>query len=338
MNTATETANKTTAQAAAPAAAPGTQIVESRKLIPRIADRYGVDANKLLSTLRATVFKQDGENFVTDEEMLALLVVADQYKLNPFTKEIFAFFDKKKGVIPIVSVDGWSRIINSHDDYDGIEFRYSENIVNMTDGKPCPEWCEAVIYHKNRSRPTVVREFLDEVYVPKRNNFTGPWQTHTKRFLRHKTLIQGSRVAFGFSGIYDEDEAGRIVEVTVIPDTAATTGSTATLEEQLKARDDRKNNIVDADFTDTPAAAADAVDAEPASTETVVEHEAPAIVDLDALDPITLDEKIKAATTDAEISVIVDTISALSDPEARRDLTRRALARKTELMREAGRA
>jgi TRAP-type uncharacterized transport system substrate-binding protein len=30
--------------------------------------------------------------------------------------------------------------------------------------------------------------------------------------LRHKTLIQGARIAFGFAGIYDEDEAKRIIE------------------------------------------------------------------------------------------------------------------------------
>jgi hypothetical protein len=31
-----------------------------------------------------------------------------------------------------------------------------------------------------------------------------------KRMLRHKALIQAARIAFGFSGIYDEDEATRI--------------------------------------------------------------------------------------------------------------------------------
>ena len=40
----------------------------------------------------------------------------------------------------------------------------------------------------------------------------GPWQSHTKRMLRHKSLIQCSRIAFGFTGIYDQDEAERIIE------------------------------------------------------------------------------------------------------------------------------
>jgi len=43
--------------------------------------------------------------------------------------------------------------------------------------------------------------------------------------LRHKALIQAVRVAFGFSGIYDEDEAQRIAkpEVNVTPRFTATT-------------------------------------------------------------------------------------------------------------------
>lgn len=35
-----------------------------------------------------------------------------------------------------------------------------------------------------------------------------------KRMLRHKAMIQCARLAFGFAGIYDKDEAERIVENT----------------------------------------------------------------------------------------------------------------------------
>jgi hypothetical protein len=43
----------------------------------------------------------------------------------------------------------------------------------------------------------------------------GPWQTHPKRFHRHKALIQCARVAFGFTGIFEQDEAERIIESPV---------------------------------------------------------------------------------------------------------------------------
>ena len=170
------------------------------------------DGEGLIETLKATAFK--GE--VTDAQMTALLVVANQYGLNPWTKEIYAFPDKNNGIVPVVGVDGWSRIINSHPQFDGIEFHHADKLVTMPGGKPAPEWIECHIYRKDRSRPIVVREYLDEVYrAPfkgKYGDVTGPWQTHTKRFLRHKSMIQCARLAFGYGGIYDQDEAERIVE------------------------------------------------------------------------------------------------------------------------------
>lgn len=184
-----------------------------QSLVAKFAEKFHIEPARMLDTLKATAFRQRGDAVVTNEQMAALLIVADQYKLNPFTKEIFAFNDKG-AIVPVVSVDGWSRIINEHPAFNGMEFNYSDEIVTMAGGKPCPAWCEVVIYRKDRDRPTIVREYLDEVYQAPRgkDGFAGPWQSHTKRFLRHKTLIQGARIAFGFAGIYDEDEANRIVE------------------------------------------------------------------------------------------------------------------------------
>lgn len=192
-------------------------------LTHKLAKRLDMgDGTSLVETLKLTCFRQRGNDIVTDAQMEALLIVAEQYRLNPFTKELFAFADKG-AIVPVVSVDGWSRIINENPAFNGLEFRYSDEIVTMPRGKPCPAWCEVVIYRKDRDRPTVVREYLDEVYQSPRgqNAYDGPWQSHTKRFLRHKTLIQGARIAFGFAGIYDEDEAHRIIDAGSID---ATTG------------------------------------------------------------------------------------------------------------------
>lgn len=189
-------------------------------LVQKFAHRFSIDPGQLLPILKATAFQVKGAE-VTNEQMAALLVVADQYGLNPFTKEIFAFPDKQNGIVPVVGVDGWSRIINDHPQADGIEFRYAEEILSLPDAQPCPAWCEVVIYRKDRGHPVIVREYLEECYRPPHqrtdgSKVKGPWQTHTRRFLRHKTLIQGARIAFGFGGIYDEDEATRIVEAQVV--------------------------------------------------------------------------------------------------------------------------
>lgn len=184
--------------------------------INELAVRFSLpQSEELYSVLKATAFKGD----VSDAQLSALLIVANQYGLNPWTKEIYAFPDKKNGIIPVVSVDGWARIINSNPAFDGMDFNFAEQMVTMEGaGSPAPIWTECVIHRKDRSHPTVIREYLDEVYrepfKPKDGGYVskGPWQTHPKRFSRHKTMIQCARMAFGFGGIYDDDEASRIME------------------------------------------------------------------------------------------------------------------------------
>jgi len=204
------------------------KVVEGKGLIHRFADRYGVDADKMMVTLKATAFKQSDKkdrqgNYnkveVTTEQMMALLVVADQYNLNPWTKEIYAFPDKG-GIVPIVGLDGWSRIINENPNFNGMDFNQSEVMIEMPGGKKCPEWIECVIHRKDREHPVKVKEYIDEVYraafETKGKTFNGPWQTHTKRMLRHKAMIQCARLAFAYTGFYDQDEAERIIEAEVI--------------------------------------------------------------------------------------------------------------------------
>jgi len=199
------------------------KIDPSKSVLTRFAQNYGVDQAKVLSTLKDTCFKQK-EGEVTDSQMMALLIVAEQHKLNPFTREIYAFPDKKSGIVPVVGVDGWSTIINRKPTFNGMDFNESSNMVEVDGGKKCPEWIECVIHDKNREHPVKAKEYLDEVYRPPfkgqgKNGayeIAGPWQTHTKRMLRHKAMIQCARIAYGFSGIYDPDEAERIIEAEVI--------------------------------------------------------------------------------------------------------------------------
>lgn len=180
----------------------------TKSLVVRFADRYGVEGSKLMDTLKNTAFSTGrGKPEVSNQQMMALLVVADQYNLNPFTREIYAF-PQNGGIVPIVGVDGWSRIINEHPHLDGVTFTLAEETTEFA-GKDVPLWCECTIHRKDREVPTTVREYFREV-----SRDTGPWQSHPTRMLRHKTLIQCSRVAFGYTGIYDEDEAQRIKDVT----------------------------------------------------------------------------------------------------------------------------
>lgn len=181
---------------------PSTKVAEispRQSLLVRIADRYHVDADKMKATLKATAFRSKSSE-ITDEQLMMLLVVSDQYKLNPFTAELFAFPSSERGLVPIVSIDGWIRIVNEHPQLASFAFDYDE----------AGEWIECAITRKDRGEPVKVREYLIEC---KRN--TGPWNSHPQRMLRHKAFIQCARLAFGFAGIYDQDEGERIIESTV---------------------------------------------------------------------------------------------------------------------------
>ncbi len=159
----------------------------------KLAERFGMGANgDVLSVLKATAFKGQA----SDAQLTALMIVADQYGLNPFTKEIYAFPDSRNGIVPVVGVDGWARIINANTQFDGMDFTQDE------------ESCTCIIYRKDRQHPIKVTEWMAEC----RRKNVGPWDSHPKRMLRHKAMIQCARIAFGYSGIYDQDEADRIVE------------------------------------------------------------------------------------------------------------------------------
>lgn len=162
----------------------------------KLASTLGIsgDPGELVQTLKATAFKGN----VTDSQMAALLLVASQYQLNPWVKEIYAFPDRNNGIVPVVGVDGWSRIINSHPQFDGMDFEQDA------------ESCTCIIHRKDRSHPVKVTEWMDEC----KREGAGPWKTHPKRMLRHKAMIQAARLAFGFTGVFDQDEAERIVDAT----------------------------------------------------------------------------------------------------------------------------
>ncbi len=155
-----------------------------------MAGKFSVEPDKLLTTLKATVFKG-----ATNEELLALVVVANAYGLNPLLKELYAFPAKGGGIVPVVSVDGWIRMCNDHPQLDGIQFTDNRDDKGELVSVTC------TIHRKDRKHPTEVTEYLSEC-----KRATDPWKM-ANRMLRHKSLIQAARVAFGFSGIHDEDEA-----------------------------------------------------------------------------------------------------------------------------------
>lgn len=164
-------------------------------VINALAAKLECDPAKLAPMLKKTAFA----TCRTDEEFMAMCMVANTYGLNPILKEVYAFPSKGGQVVPIVGVDGWIKLMNSNPAFDGIEF-------DEGDG-----YCTATIHRKDRNHPIKATEWLAECL-----GTTEPWKRWPRRMLRHKAMIQCARIAFGFAGIYDEDEAHRIASIEAV--------------------------------------------------------------------------------------------------------------------------
>ena len=198
----------------------------ANELVARFAERYGFREDELLNTLAQTAFRQHNGSVPTREQMLSLLAVADSYDLNPFIRQVYGLSDRRGGVLPVISVDGWLQIMNSNPQSDGVEFSYPDELIQFDeDMKPCHPWVECSVHRKDRKHAIRVREYLDELYRPivikNGKKFPGPWQTCPKRMLRHRSQIQAIRIAYGLSGLFEPDEAEQILETQMgepVPD------------------------------------------------------------------------------------------------------------------------
>jgi phage recombination protein Bet len=169
----------------------------------------------------------------TQADLDRLLLLSERLGLDPLNNEIYASEvtpenGKKTRIVFVVGVDGWSKIINSHPQFDGMKF------VESTPGDDeLPLYIECTIYRKDRRVPTSIREYMYEAHTNQ-----GAWLTHPRRMLRHKAMIQCARICFGLSGVFDPDEAQRISSSS---SPANNTSRNRNLHSQKSQSDDSQN-------------------------------------------------------------------------------------------------
>lgn len=184
----------------------------TNSIIVRMAEQFKVDPDKLWATLSQTCFKPEpnGRAF-SPEEVMYVLMVAEQLGINPLRREIWAFRGKNGIVQPLVSVDGWKAIMLRQPNFDGFEIRYSDTTVDVHGVGAVPEWCECTIWLKGISHPTTERVYMTEAYVA-----TSPvWRSRPRHMLHHRALIQAIRFSFPVTGIADAGvtESGEVIDV-----------------------------------------------------------------------------------------------------------------------------
>lgn len=176
---------------------------QTQGLIARLAGKFGVEPNRLLKCLTTQVFKQADGRQPSNEELMVLLLVCENFGLNPFSREIYAFRGKSGDIVPVVSLDGWAKIVRSQKDFNGVSFRFSETAVKVAGcSQELPEFVECAMRLKGVDDPIVIQEFMIECF----NEKSPVWRKWPRRMLRTRAFIQCARLAFSLTGLYDEGE------------------------------------------------------------------------------------------------------------------------------------
>lgn len=161
-----------------------------RTALEALANRLSVTPQVLQNTLKNTVFKG-----CSDAEFVALVIVANEYALNPLLREIYAMPKKGGGIQAIVGYDGWIKIANSHPQFDGYE------AVHYRDAKGVVEAVEGVVYRKDRSHPT-----KKTIYLKEFKRGTDPWNNSPNHMLDVRGFCQTIRLALGVALGVEGDE------------------------------------------------------------------------------------------------------------------------------------
>lgn len=199
--------------------------------LQNMSNRLEISVDEVQKIIMKTVMPSGKP--ISNEMFNSFIAVANEYKLNPLTKEIYAYPTSGGGIQPIVSIDGWLRIINSQPDFNGMTYVDNRDANSKLISVTCR------IFKKGIEHPIEVTEYLDEC---KQN--TIPWNKYPSRMLRHKATIQAGRYAFGLSGIIDPDEAERYEDAGVID-----MGASTPTEKDITPTDQESEVVIDLFYT-----------------------------------------------------------------------------------------
>ena len=116
-----------------------------------------------------------------------LLKVAKRLVLNPLLAQLDWEHYPEHGYEVFIPIDGWITLIHRESKFQGMVFQQS---TEMEYGIPI--WMECSIYRSDLIQPITVREYFAELKTDH-----PIWQQMPRRMMRHKTLQQGARLAFG---------------------------------------------------------------------------------------------------------------------------------------------
>lgn len=127
---------------------------------------------------------------IPPETMIELFKCATRDGLNPILGEIAYEVNADQSHSIYIPIDGWITLIQRQTTFAGMTFSQSEEAK-----EDIPIWMECTIHRSDFAVPITVREYLSEVRTDH-----AIWHHMPRRMLRHKTLQQCARLAFGIHG------------------------------------------------------------------------------------------------------------------------------------------
>jgi len=161
------------------------------------------------------------------DTMIDLLKTANRYGLNPIIGEIAYEIHADQSHLIYIPIDGWITLIQRQTTFAGITFVQSEE---TNDGIPI--WMECTLYRSDFTAPITVREYVSEVRTDH-----PIWKRMPRRMLRHKTLQQCARLAFGIhEPERTEDEPNR--------HTIKLISEEAVKKQRMSAKENLRNRLI----------------------------------------------------------------------------------------------
>jgi hypothetical protein len=159
-----------------------TEVNTYEKLLASAVKKLGCTANELTGWLNKL------RNTPEAVQYNALRLIT-KHELDPFVDEITILQYEDGYWQAFITIDGWSKLINSHPAFSGISFTESSELVSGV-----PTWMGCAIYRNDRVVPIDVKEYFCEIQTEHEI-----WKEMPRRMLRHRVMAQCARLAFGIS-------------------------------------------------------------------------------------------------------------------------------------------
>jgi hypothetical protein len=150
-------------------------------LMKEVAQSLNIDPQELSDWMN--------DHSIPTEVLKTILRTVKRFKLNPLLGHIAWELNNENRWEVYIPIDGWIALIHQEPTFQGITFDEAAELENGI-----PIWMKCTIYCADLSHPITVREYFAELKTDH-----PMWTQMPRRMLRHKTLQQCARLAFGIS-------------------------------------------------------------------------------------------------------------------------------------------